>query len=83
MRFCFCSGINITPINAATSAVYLHEAAGQLDPLKLYHSDITPWGKKWVKTINVEQEDIEDVVEELDKLVIKYRKTYQQQKALK
>ena len=77
MRFFYCSGINITPQNGATSVLYLHDAKTRdLDPLKLYHSDITPFGKTWVKEIYVEFEDIKQVVDSMDDLLLKFKKRY-------
>jgi hypothetical protein len=74
MRLFFCSGINITPQNGATSALFLHDSlASDLDPLKLYHSDITPFGKKWVKRIDTNFEDIKDVVDKMDDMVLKFK----------
>lgn len=77
MRLFFCSGINITPQNGATSALFLHDSFGaELDPLKLYHSDITPLGKTWVKLIDVDFEEIHEVVDKMDDLVLKFKAQY-------
>ena len=78
MRFCFCSGINITPFNGATAAVYLHNSTEDRDPYYLYHSDITPLGNKWVKKISVPDQEIDPVVESMDKLVQKFKLLHQE-----
>lgn len=79
MRFLNLSGINITPINGATAAIYLHESVAddQLDPYKLYHSDITPFGMRWVRELDVPLEDIEGVVTAMDSLAQKFRRRYE------
>ncbi|KAI8852043.1 hypothetical protein BC829DRAFT_91649 [Chytridium lagenaria] len=55
LRFLFISGINITPQTAATSTAYLvtNESAGSLDPDKVYHSDVTPFGKRFVRYLGM------------------------------
>ncbi len=73
MRFFFCSGLNITPQNGATSVLYLHDSDKSLDPFKLYHSDITPFGKTWVRVLPVEFQDIQDVVRHMDSLLLKLK----------
>ncbi len=81
MRFCFCSGINITPMNGATSAFYLYETNNKdLDPFILYHSEITPLGHRWVRKLKVQVDDVEHVVTKLDKLVEKFKMIYYQNK---
>jgi hypothetical protein len=77
MRLFYCSGINITPQNGATSALFLHDSlTSDLDPLKLYHSDITPFGKTWVKLIHVKFEEINDVVDIMDDMLLKFKEKY-------
>ncbi|KAJ3106267.1 hypothetical protein HDU97_006718 [Phlyctochytrium planicorne] len=53
LRLLFISGVNVTPLNAATSIQYLvdHDTPGSLDQQKVYHSDIYPSGKRWVKLL--------------------------------
>jgi hypothetical protein len=79
MRFLNLSGINITPVNGATAAIYLHESdvEDELDPYKLYHSDITPFGMRWVKELDVPVEEIGPVVEAMDSLVQKFRRRFE------
>jgi hypothetical protein len=76
MRFCFCSGINIQPYNGATAAIFIAQAPQKLDPFRLYHSDITPFGKTWVKRLDVKYDDVEHVVVQMDKLVEKMRRKF-------
>ncbi len=62
MRILGCSGVNITGVNGATSAIWLalHEDPKSIDPNVLYHSDITRLGVPWVKEITSEitEEDL-------------------------
>ena len=82
MRFCFCSGMNIKPINGATAPLFIHteKSPKDLDPFKVYHSDITPWGTTWVKHLEVPQEDIGGVVKDMDKLAEKFKRMYMNNK---
>ncbi|TPX71160.1 hypothetical protein SpCBS45565_g01280 [Spizellomyces sp. 'palustris'] len=79
MRFLFISGCNITPRNGATSAFHLAcEVANPtaLDPTKLYHADISPLGRRYVRELTLPAEDpktVRSVRREMDELWRKFR----------
>ncbi|KAJ3216216.1 hypothetical protein HDU67_009790 [Dinochytrium kinnereticum] len=65
VRLLFVSGINVSPTNAATSTSYLvfNPSPQSLDQTKVYHSDITPFGKKWVKLLTAGADPEKDSAE--------------------
>lgn len=79
MRFLFISGCNITPYNGATSAVHLATEVSNpasLDTTKLYHSEISPLGRRSVRLLDLQREDaqaIKAVRKEMDVLWKKFR----------
>ncbi|KAJ3171946.1 hypothetical protein HK101_011199 [Irineochytrium annulatum] len=56
LRLLFVSGMTINPINSATSSLHLlSEDPDNLDELTVYHSDMTPLGKKWTKHLQMDK----------------------------
>ncbi|KAI8908374.1 hypothetical protein EDD86DRAFT_191421 [Gorgonomyces haynaldii] len=70
MRLFGCSGININGYNAATSIVDLIQSQEELDPSKVYHSEINIFGQKWTVplTIQVKDEELIKAKQIMDKM---------------
>ncbi|KAJ3186737.1 hypothetical protein HDU85_007557 [Gaertneriomyces sp. JEL0708] len=78
MRFLFVSGCNISAENGATSALHLTcevENPDSLDNKKIFHSDITPLARQFVRLLDVDCGDparIRGVRERMDVLYNKF-----------
>ncbi|KAI9096973.1 hypothetical protein DFS34DRAFT_622073 [Phlyctochytrium arcticum] len=80
MRFLSISGCNVSPRNGTTSTMYLTcevTDPSTLDSKMLYHSDITPLGKPFVRKLPVEsmarQDALREVRRSMDDLYSKHR----------
>ena len=76
MRLAGSSGANITGENGATSAIWLASQPDceALDPNTVYHSDITRWGKTFVKFLEIEHsvaqlQEGQKLIDEMDKMI--------------
>ncbi|KAJ3268955.1 hypothetical protein HDV01_002065 [Terramyces sp. JEL0728] len=62
MRILFCSGINITGYNAATSALWIAKSEPErINPNVLYHSEINILAQRWVRSIELKYDKVDDV----------------------
>ena len=77
MRLAGSSGANITGENGATSAIWLASQSDcdSIDPCVVYHSDITRWGRPFVKPLDIEHSVTnlhqgQRMIAEMDKLIV-------------
>ncbi|KAJ3322241.1 hypothetical protein HDV06_003301 [Boothiomyces sp. JEL0866] len=62
MRILFCSGINITGYNAATSALWVAKSEPEkINPNLLYHSEINILAQRWVRSIELKYDEMDDI----------------------
>ncbi|KAJ3308865.1 hypothetical protein HDV04_000745 [Boothiomyces sp. JEL0838] len=75
MRIFFCSGINITGYNAATSALWVAKSEPEkINPNLMYHSEINILAQRWVRSIELKYDEKDDIISK--KLVRKLNLLY-------